>query len=151
MNPLRRLLGRPAPKVETEPNVERPSVDDVAAFARIFEQMGSRAFGGPVGPATFYIKRLSWGTGDGTMVEQPALRDAVSDQLAAIHDAAPQDWQGHEEVPAVPPELTDTYQVAFASAAKNCEHRNSVETLYARRERFCTDCHKFFTRRSPWD
>jgi hypothetical protein len=79
----------------------------------------------------------------------PSLEDAVEAQLEAIHDELPDDWHGHLEVEPVPPELTDTYGVAFGSAVKNCDHsRSSHGTLHSRGERQCDDCGRYFIRRS---
>lgn len=81
---------------------------------------------------------------------RPPLRAAVERDLAAVHDGldmAP----APPEAPAPPPELTDTYAVAFASAVRHCPHENSHSTLYARRERQCDDCGRYFTRKEWWD
>ena len=83
---------------------------------------------------------------------EPGLRDVVAEQLAEINDALPDDWQGKVEIEPVPPELTDTYDVAHGSAVRHCDHsRSSHSTLYAARERQCDDCGRYFTRRYPWD
>lgn len=79
----------------------------------------------------------------------PPLRSAVESQLAEFD--IPEDWQGHEEAPPPPPELTDTYAVAFGSAVRKCPHENSSSTLHARRERQCDDCGRYFTRKEWWE
>lgn len=80
------------------------------------------------------------------------LEDAVAEQLAAIHDSLPADWQGIVEIEPVPPELTDTYAAAHGSALKNCDHsRSSSSTLISRGQRQCDDCGRYFTRKSWLD
>ncbi len=80
------------------------------------------------------------------------LRERVTRDLAAIHEALPaEDFApAPAECPPPPPEETDTYRVAFGSAARRCTHRRSVDTTYARRERQCLDCGRYFTGESDW-
>lgn len=79
------------------------------------------------------------------------LAAAAKRDIAALQRKAPREWKGHAEAPPPPPELTDTYNVAFASARKNCEHKSSTSTLHARRERQCDDCGAYFTRKEWWE
>ena len=80
------------------------------------------------------------------------LRERVTRDLAALHDALPaEDFApAPAECPPPPPEETDTYRVAFGSAVRRCTHPRSVDTVYARRERQCLDCGRYFTGESDW-
>lgn len=101
------------------------------------------------------------GTGPKPSTRRPTQRQKVSEgmtlgkaverDVAAMYRTLPADWKGHAEAPPPPPETTDTYAVAFESARKNCEHKNSHSTLHARRERQCEDCGRYFTRREWWE
>lgn len=81
--------------------------------------------------------------------QRAAFRDRVAADLHALTDGLDMP-PAPRECPPPPPELTDTYAVAFASAARRCTHPRSVDTVYARRERFCTDCHRYFTATRGW-
>lgn len=101
-----------------------------------------------LGGGSWFTLPISKGT-EGKPKKKPALRAAVERDLTALHKAAPADWKGHTEVPPIPAEQSDTYAAAFTSARKNCPHENSHSTLYARHERQCDDCGRYFTR-SDW-
>lgn len=111
----------------------------------------SRAAAGFVVPTLFGDGVRNWLTSSFEITfasakpDKSELHDAVERQIDAIHAELPADWQGHVEVEPIAPELTDTYAVAFTSAQKNCQHPNSHSTLYARRERQCEDCGRYFT------
>lgn len=132
-----------APKVETPVEPEKKPT--------------ARASGGYINPFAAYLNGIEVGLGSFEISfghapkKNDGLRERVANDLAAIHDALPDDWQGHVEVEPVPPELTDTYGVAFASARKNCKHENAYGTAYARGEYQCADCGKYFQRRGMFD
>lgn len=79
------------------------------------------------------------------------LEQAVDLFLGDLNASLPEDWHGHDEVEPIPPELTDTFEVAFASARKNCRHENSHSTTLSRNERQCDDCGKYFKRKGLFD
>lgn len=86
--------------------------------------------------------------------EPDELAQTVLGQLdALVVTHVPEDWvSGRVECPPPPPELTDTYTVAFGSAVRHCDHaRSSVSTRYDRGERQCDDCGQFFRRRGFFD
>lgn len=82
---------------------------------------------------------------DGKVAERTDLWQAVELQLSLIHESMPVEWTAPVEMPPPPPELLDTYDVAFSEAVKHCAHKRSVDTMYAKRERQCLDCHRYFT------
>jgi hypothetical protein len=106
------------------------------------------AFGGRVFSSNFTVRfstdgRLYVNRSPSTEPKDaPSLRDAVADQVAALTvDLAGPDGP---ELPAPERDLT-TYADAFASAAKKCDHRDAIETLYGR-EWVCDTCHRVLDR-----
>lgn len=130
---------RPQPKVADGPVREIVTYTFNANYEGIREQVLQSIYGfSPLTAATPKPKATS-------------MRAAVEKHLASVHAELPEDWYAFEEIPAPPPELTDTYSVAFGSAARKCPHENSRSTLYAARERQCDDCGRYFTRKEWYE
>jgi hypothetical protein len=88
----------------------------------------------------------------GPISPRSRLREAIEGQLAELHDELPDDWGKPHELEPVPPERTDTYAAAHTSAVRHCDHaRSSHSTLYARSERQCDDCGRYFTKKNWWE
>lgn len=71
------------------------------------------------------------------------LRDAVGEQLTAIHDALPSEWSAQPELPPPPVEEMDRYDNAREWALRHCPHQNVANTLYASGEFQCRDCGRY--------
>lgn len=71
------------------------------------------------------------------------LTDVVNVQLVELGIDPLAD--GPQELPAPPPERTDTYAHAFGTAARKCDHsRLSHSTRLGSSERQCDDCGRYF-------
>lgn len=84
-----------------------------------------------------------------TTGDSEPLRTRVASDLLAI-GIEPGDEPA--ELPPPPPEMTDTYDVAWTSAVRKCPHPNetAISTSYASNEFQCGDCRRYFTRRIGW-
>lgn len=80
-----------------------------------------------------------------TAADRQPFRDRVVADLEAIHETLADLPPAPAECPPPPVEVRDTYAVAFERARRRCTHPRSVDTVYARRERQCMDCGRYFT------
>ena len=97
-------------------------------------------------PSPYFSITTALGANDSPRT--PSLEARVTDDLGALfaanadffNDATP----APAELPKPDPDYT-TYVDAFASAAKNCDHKNAINIRYAR-EWHCPDCGKYLSR-----
>ncbi len=96
---------------------------------------------------SYFTNVYTFSIGGDAKPDKAELRSAIEAQLDAIHADLSDMETAPAECPPLPAEVMDTYDAAWSSAVRNCEHEGlSRSTTYASHEYQCMDCGRYYTR-----